>query len=95
MKTVEENQEVRLNVRVTGGLAQYVQEQISPGGLYEGQSELVREALRQHRDKNDHAELAASVDRGLDDIKNGRYKKWDGERVHAEAKAELAKIREK
>lgn len=46
MSDIENATQMRLNVRVTGELADYVQEQISSNGAYEGQGELVRDALR-------------------------------------------------
>lgn len=42
-----------VNVRLSGPLKQYVQEQISPSGLYESASEYVRTLIRQDYEKSE------------------------------------------
>lgn len=85
-----DEKETRINVRVKGVMSDYVQEQIGEKGLYESQSEYIRALIRKDMEKNESADLSASIGRGLDDIKNGRISKWDVEEIRAEAKAELA-----
>jgi putative addiction module CopG family antidote len=42
-----------VNVRLSGPLKKYVQEQISPSGLYESASEYVRTLIRQDYEKSE------------------------------------------
>lgn len=86
--------EIRLNVRVKGAMAEYVEKVLDSNSLYENQSEYVRDLIRHDMEKNGDAALAASIQRSLDDIEHGRYSKWDSKTSLEEAKA-YAKERNK
>lgn len=88
MTTTDTAEEIRINARVRGPLAAHVQERIGPAGIYESQSEYIRDLIR--HDMGLHDDLSASIDRGLDDIKEGRYHKWDVEKIRKEGKARIA-----
>lgn len=44
--TVETTEETRINVRVRGPMAKHVQNIIGPAGMYESQSEYIRDLIR-------------------------------------------------
>ena len=51
--TPEEQREARINVRVKGPMAAHLESVIGPNGLYENQSEYIRDLIR--RDMADQA----------------------------------------
>lgn len=88
MTSLDNSQETRLNVRISGPLADHVNRQVD-SDLYSSHSEYIRDLIRRDMEQGD-AELLASVKRGLSDIENGRYHPFDAEKLRAQAKAELA-----
>lgn len=68
--------QTRLNVRIEGVMADHVDGLIEKK-LYNSQSEYVRDLIRHDMDKDSADALSASVQRGLDDIENGRYKPYN------------------
>lgn len=83
-----QSEETRLNIRLSGRLAEHVNRQIE-SALYHTHSEYIRDLIRHDMEREDAA-LLASVRRGLDDIEHGRHHPFDAEALRARAKSELA-----
>ena len=80
-----------MNVNLTPELEALVREKVA-SGLYNNQSEVVREGLRllMERDQHHTASLAcwkAALEKGLDDAENGRLK--DGKAVFESFRADI------
>ena len=81
-----------MNVSLTPELEKYVHDKVSSGG-YASASEVVREALRQSRDRQ-RAELDykhyvdEKIQRGLKDIEEGRVHRGTPEEFASQARAD-------
>jgi antitoxin ParD1/3/4 len=77
------SQNSRMNVSLTEPMEQYVRQKVA-GGEYETASEVVREALRllRHRDEVWRSEVGAKIRAGMDSIRAGRT--LSAERVQRE-----------
>jgi antitoxin ParD1/3/4 len=65
-----------MNVSLTPELEQLVNEKVE-SGLYQTASEVVREALRLLKERDDHARLRADVQAGFDQIARGERRAYD------------------
>jgi antitoxin ParD1/3/4 len=57
-----------VNVRISGKLLGFVEQQISPNGMYESASEYIRDLVRRDREKQEHLEwqqLARELSPGM------------------------------
>jgi antitoxin ParD1/3/4 len=88
-----------MNVSLTPELEQLVNEKVK-SGLYQTASEVVREALRLLKERDDHASLRADIQAGLDQLARGQGRDYDEEsgrpladRVKARGRAALASKR--
>jgi putative addiction module CopG family antidote len=74
-----------VNVRLSGPLKKYVQEQVSPTGLYESASEYVRTLIRQDFEKSEEqkwARLIGELTPGLKaDASEFRRRRFTGGRL--------------
>jgi antitoxin ParD1/3/4 len=72
--STENSEEIRINVRVRGPLAEHVQNLIGPAGLYESQSEYIRALIRRDMERRASAadDMTASILRSHEDILAGR-----------------------
>ena len=75
---IQEPQEARINVRVKGPMATYLENVTGPQGLYENQSEYIRDLIRHDMEQRDQMmmvddEAVESIMRGVEDWKAGRY----------------------
>jgi antitoxin ParD1/3/4 len=78
-----------MNVSLTPELEQLVNEKVR-GGLYQTASEVVREALRLLKERDDHARLRADIQAGLDQLARGEGREYDavtGRRLATEIKS--------
>lgn len=88
-----------MNVSLTPELEQMVNEKVD-SGLYQTASEVVREALRLLKDRDDPARLRADIQAGLDQVARGQGREHDegslrrvAERVNARGRAARASKR--
>lgn len=88
--SIEATEETRINVRVRGPMAAHVQNIIGPQGMYESQSEYIRDLIRRDMGQNEDTRLSASIDRAIRDIEEGNYQKLDRKGSLARAKAYAA-----
>lgn len=65
-----------MNVSLTPELEQLVNEKVG-SGLYQTASEVVREALRLLKERDDHARLRADIQAGFDEIARGQGREYD------------------
>lgn len=87
--------ETRLNIRLQGALADHVNRQIEED-IYDSYSAYIRDLVRRDMlsEKEEDIKLEDTIERGLDDIKKGRYKKWNGKK-NLEQNIKYAKSRYK
>lgn len=78
-----------MNVSLTPELERLVNEKVD-SGLYQTASEVVREALRLMKERDDRARLRADVQVGFDEVARGegtRYEVGTGRRLAEDVKA--------
>ena len=80
--------EIRINVRVRGPMSRYVQRQIGPQGIYESQSEYIRDLIRHDMEKQEQYDVRASLLEGYADLATGNYRSRPMEDIIAEAEQE-------
>ena len=85
----------RITVTLTSEIAQTVRAAVSTGD-YASSSEIVREALRDWKHKRslqqrDLAELRNDIEAGLEDVKTGRVKDFDADKIVKKGEKRLAK----
>ncbi len=85
----------RITITLTSEIADTVRQAVK-GGDYASSSEIIREALRDWKKKRllqEHTfmELRADIQRGLADVKAGRVKKFNADRIIKKGKKRLAK----
>jgi antitoxin ParD1/3/4 len=83
-----------MHISLTDRLEAWVRAKVE-SGLYNNASEVIREALRtQMRTEQTHQEkldaLRAEIDKGLEDVKQGRVSELDFDAVLKEVEAEIA-----
>ena len=68
-----EESEARINVRVKGPMAAHLQTVIGPLGLYENQSEYIRDLIRHDMTRDAAYNLEASLRKGYAQLASGEY----------------------
>lgn len=88
-----------MNVSLTPELERLVNDKVG-SGLYQTASEVVREALRLLKERDDQVRLRADIQAGLDQVAQGEGREYDeaagrllAERVKARGKATRAATR--
>ncbi len=71
-------QESRINVRIKGPMAEYVERNIGPQGLYENQSEYIRDLIRHDMEDSMLKEMTEVLRESNSDILAGRIFKSTG-----------------
>lgn len=80
--------ETRINVRVRGPMSRYLQRQIGPQGIYENQSEYIRDLIRHDMEKEEQYDIKGSLLQGYADLAAGNYRERPMEEIIAEAEQE-------
>jgi len=70
--------ETRINVRIKGAMAAHVEQSIGPQGLYENQSEYIRDLIRHDMENSTLNEMTAVLRESNADILAGRVFKSTG-----------------
>lgn len=79
-----------MNVSITPELERYVEEQVG-SGAYKTKSDVVRDSLRLHREREQKiAELRARIQKSLD---SGPAKPWDVDAFRIKARERMAELR--
>lgn len=81
--------ETRLNVRVKGPLAEHVEKLVGPHGLYDNQSEYLRDLIRQDMYRQDDDALRREIQASYSQLAQGDYKEISAEKLFDEAMQEL------
>lgn len=81
--------ETRLNVRVKGALADHVEHLVGPQGLYENQSEYLRDLIRQDMYQKDSDALRREIQSSYTQLSKGEYREISAQALYDEAMAEL------
>lgn len=68
-------QEARINVRVKGPMAAYLESVIGPNGIYENQSEYIRDLIRHDMADQPPYDLEAGLLEGYAQLAAGNYRK--------------------
>ena len=72
-ETVTEK-EARLNVRVKGPLAEHVDRLVGPHGIYENQSEYLRDLIRQDMYQKDDDDLRREIQASYSQLSKGDFR---------------------
>ncbi len=70
--------EIRINVRIKGPMAAYVEQNIGPQGLYENQSEYIRDLIRHEMENSTLNEMTEVMRESNADILTGHVFKSTG-----------------
>ena len=81
--------ETRLNVRVKGALADHVERLVGPHGVYDNQSEYLRDLIRQDMYRKDHDDLRRELQASYDQLSKGNFREVSPESLFDEAMQEL------
>lgn len=84
-----EDKETRLNVRVKGVLAEHVEQLVGPQGLYENQSEYLRDLIRQDMYQKDADTLRREIQASYAQLSRGDYRQISPQTLYDEAMTEL------
>ncbi|MCB1721423.1 MAG: CopG family transcriptional regulator [Alphaproteobacteria bacterium] len=87
-ETVTEK-EARLNVRVKGPLAEHVDRLVGPHGIYENQSEYLRDLIRQDMYQKDDDDLRREIQASYSQLSKGDFREISPEFLFDEAMKEL------
>ncbi len=79
MSDLNPMQETRINVRIKGPLAVHVEQSIGPQGLYENQSEYIRDLIRHDMENSTLNEMTEVLRESNADILAGRVFKSTGD----------------
>lgn len=71
----DQQYETRINVRVKGPMAAYLESVIGPNGVYENQSEYIRDLIRHDMADQPPYDLKAGLLEGYSQLANGDYRK--------------------
>ena len=81
--------ETRLNVRVKGALADHVEDIVGLQGVYENQSEYLRDLIRQDMYQKDSDALRRELQSSYSQLSKGEYREISPQNLYDEAMAEL------
>ena len=79
MDSPDTTEEMRINARIKGVLASHVKNRIGPNGVYENQSEYIRDLIRHDKENQAVKEMAQVIRESNADIVAGRYFKSTGD----------------
>ena len=71
-----------LNLSLPDEMRSFI-DQSAKAGAYAGPSEFVRALIRREMEKSDTLSLAASVQRGISDVEQGRYAPFDADAIRS------------
>jgi len=83
------DQETRLNVRVKGPLADHVNRLVGPQGLYENQSEYLRDLIRRDMYRRDEDDLTRELQASYAQLAKGEFREISPESLFDEAMKDL------
>jgi Arc/MetJ-type ribon-helix-helix transcriptional regulator len=83
------DKETRLNVRVKGLLADHVNRLVGPLGLYDNQSEYLRDLIRQDMYKRDDDDLRREIQASYSQLSKGDFREISAQALFDDAMKEL------
>ncbi len=86
--TTQQTTETRINVRVKGPMAEHLHAVIGPSGMYENQSEYIRDLIRHDMSRNSSYDLESSLRKGYAQLMAGDYDDQPFEEIIASVKEE-------
>ena len=86
---ITEEKEARLNVRVKGALADHVENLVGPQGLYENQSEYLRDLIRKDMYQKDGDSLRREIQASYAQLSKGDFREISPQALYDQAMAEL------
>ena len=89
MQDAATEKEARLNVRVKGPLAEHVDRLVGPHGIYENQSEYLRDLIRQDMYQKDDDDLRREIQASYSQLSKGDYREISAKALYEEAMQEL------
>lgn len=89
MSRVMTEKELRLNVRVKGALAEHVDRLVGLSGLYENQSEYLRDLIRKDMYQHDDDDLRREIHASYAQLAAGDYRHVPLQQLFDEAMQEL------
>ena len=89
MSKTEDQREARINVRVKGPMAAHLEAVIGPDGLYENQSEYIRDLIRHDMADQPPYDLEAGLLEGYAQLAAGNYRKGDMSKIIERAEREM------
>lgn len=87
--TPEEQREARINVRVKGPMAAHLESVIGPNGLYENQSEYIRDLIRHDMADQAPYDLEAGLLEGYAQLAAGNFRKGSMSEIIERAEREM------
>ena len=85
----QRQEETRINVRVKGPMAAHLQAVIGPLGLYENQSEYIRDLIRHDMAEQEPYELETGLLEGYAQLATGNYHKRPMSEIIERAEREM------
>ena len=89
MSDAAAGRETRLNVRVKGALAEHVERLVGPQGLYDNQSEYLRDLIRQDMYRQDDDILRREIQVSYSQLAKGQYREISSDSLFDQAMQEL------
>lgn len=89
MPTITTDKETRLNVRVKGPLADHVNRLVGPHGIYDNQSEYLRDLIRQDMYQRDDDDLRKEIQASYSQLSKGDFREISAQALFDEAMTEL------
>jgi len=83
------NKETRLNVRVKGPLADHVNRLVGPQGIYDNQSEYLRDLIRQDMYQRDDDDLRKEIQASYSQLSKGDFREISSQALFDQAMTEL------
>ena len=83
------DKETRLNVRVKGPLADHVNRLVGPHGIYDNQSEYLRDLIRQDMYQRDDDDLRKEIQASYSQLSKGDFRAISSQALFDKAMTEL------
>lgn len=83
------DKETRLNVRVKGPLADHVNRLVGPHGIYDNQSEYLRDLIRQDMYQRDDDDLRKEIQASYSQLSKGDFREISSQALFDQAMTEL------